>query len=106
MIGHQMTPAFPAIFALAGRRLREGRDMFLAGGYSYRLRLPQRECVHGPARPRSARTAVTIAHGFRCAADLDLHGATEAVTDMIHGSFSLLGFHQDLRHGIIIETRC
>src|SRR5258705_7884084 len=77
MFGHQMTSAFQAIFALAGARLREGRDMFLTGGNSYRLRLPQAECVHGTARPRPARTAVTIGHGFRHAADLDLHRVSE-----------------------------
>ena len=53
---------------------------------------------------------MTITHGLRGAADLDLHSPAETIANAIDDCqlFALIGWtcQFDLRHGMSIETRC
>jgi hypothetical protein len=73
MIGHQVPAAFGAILPLADLGLLEYGDMLGPGGYPNGLRLPKSEGVHRSAGPRTARTAMTIAHGFRFTGNFDMN---------------------------------
>src|SRR5579883_2563324 len=82
MVGHEMAAAPLAVLTLADRRLLVHRDVLGAFGHADRIRLPERKCIHRTAGPRTARTAVTIAHALRLARDLDLHRAAETLAAM------------------------
>src|SRR5262245_5376452 len=90
MIGHQMTAAFGAVFALAHRRLLERRNMLRPGRDPDRVRLPQGECVHRAAGPRTTGTAMTITHSFRRTRDLHFNGTTKTVSSMCHDLYASL----------------
>src|SRR5262245_27778918 len=82
MIGHEMPTAPLAILTEAGLRLHELADELRSFRDSDVLRLPQRERGYGGSRPRAARRAVTIAHSFRRALDLELYGSAKAIASM------------------------
>src|SRR6266516_61365 len=84
MIGHQVPAAFPAILPLAEFSLLERREVLGSRCDPYRLRLPEAEGVYGPARPRATRTAMTIAHLFRCPRHLQFYCAAKAASKVRH----------------------
>src|ERR1043166_10167477 len=72
-----MTAALFAVLALAHRRLLEHADMLGPGRDAHGVRLPQGEGIDRPARPRTARAAVTISHALGLPRDFDLDGSAE-----------------------------
>jgi hypothetical protein len=80
MIRHQVPAAFPAILTLAEFSPLERRDVLGSQCDPHRLRLPQAEGVYRPARPRATRTAMTIAHRFRCPRHLQFYCAAKAAS--------------------------
>src|SRR5579862_327954 len=72
MIGQQVSATFRAKTPLAEFGLLKCRDMLGAGGDPYGLRFPEAESVHRPAGPRTAGTAMAVAHGLRRSGNLQL----------------------------------
>src|ERR1700716_1523869 len=82
MIGQEVSAALRAILTLAALGLLEICDML---GPRYDLHgpgPPQAEGIYGRAGPRTAGMAMTIAHGLRCAGNLQLDGAAKAASNM------------------------
>src|ERR671919_169791 len=48
------------------------------------FRLPQGERIHRPSRPRTARTAMTIAHALRRSGDFQFHSAAKTASEVSH----------------------
>jgi hypothetical protein len=80
-----MAAAFRAELAKAHLGLVEGGKMLGAHRDLDRIRLPQAERIHRPARPGPAGTAMAIPHRLRRPGDLDLDRAAEAASLVGHG---------------------
>src|SRR4051794_4179960 len=87
MIGRQMAAALRAVLALAHRSLLERRDVLRSRGDPHRFRLPQGERIYRSAGPRTAGTAVAIAHSFRRARDLDFDRTAKTASSVLHNSY-------------------
>src|SRR6266704_6633948 len=65
MVGHQVPAAFLAVLPLTNLGLLKHRDILGARSYTRCPRLPETKSVYWTAGPRTTRTAMTVAHGFR-----------------------------------------
>src|SRR5947207_8929502 len=88
MIGHEMAAAFFAVLAHADRSLLIHADMFGACRHPHRSRLPKRESIDRPSRPRAARSAVTVTHNVGRSGDFKFNGTAKAFAGMrCHGRY-------------------
>src|ERR1700687_2576001 len=90
MIGHEVPAAFLAILPLANVGLLEHRDMLGSRSYPHCLRLPKTKGVHRAAGPRTTRTAMTVAHGFRVTGNFQMNCATKTPAFVCHRHCCLL----------------
>jgi len=88
MVRQQVAAAIPAVLARAERRFLESCDMLGSRRDLHGLRLPETEGIHWSAGPRTARTAVTVAHSFRRTGDFQFNRATKTFSNVRHILFS------------------
>jgi hypothetical protein len=77
-----MAPALLAVLPLTHRSLLKHADMLRTGCDPHGIRLPERKGIDRSSRPRTAGLAMTIAHDFRLAGDLDLNGTAKTLPVM------------------------
>src|SRR6476646_10780512 len=79
-----MASAFLAIFSLTRRRLLEHANVFGTGCNLYGIGVPKRKRIDWGCRPRTARAAMTIAHGLWCSRHLYLDRPAKAFALVCH----------------------
>src|SRR5205814_9363057 len=80
VIDHQMPAALLAVLPLAHGRFFDRCDVLGTFSDAHRDGLPERKRVHRAAGPRSAGSAVAIAHAFGLARGLDFDRSAETFT--------------------------
>src|SRR5690606_27160205 len=92
MVCEQVSAALRAPLALAVVALLQTASELVPLRHLDVLGPPQRECVDGSGRPGAAGAAMTIAHRFRLARNLECNGSAKAATRVRsgHGMFSLV----------------
>src|SRR6478736_7638460 len=79
-----MASAFLAIFSLTRRRFLEHANVFGTGCNLYGIGVPKRKRIDWGCRPRTARAAMTIAHGLWCSRHLYLDRPAKAFALVCH----------------------